>query len=274
MVNNGLYHQKLSKKLNKWNNWEFSKIEFCNQKKINWGPILPRNMLHTGACTNTALLTYLLMVMNLWVASLIFPSPFFFSLMLLLLLLLLYRQRLEMSKPSTIGWSFRMANFVSWHGGILAAASKARRLRYSIDENGGAEVETWRSLHAETQQRWWTEEYWTGHVNEEYTAGLAHQRTTKSAAMTSHRISASRSSYPACVIAEDSRKSFNSIREAFDEKRSICGLPLINDLLPLADKAVLIRQEGISTTAADGLEFVQMEEDRFQFVSTMWIRPD
>ena len=37
---------------------------------------------------------------------------------------------------------------------------------------------------------------------------------------------------------------------------------------------LLYRQEGISTTTADGLKFVQMEEDGFQFVSTMWIRPD
>ena len=134
----------------------------------------------------------------------------------------------SLSKPSTIGWSFRMDHARR----ILTAASKARRLRYSIDENDGSEVATWHSFPAETQQRWWTEEYWTGHVNEEYTAdSLINAQHTKSAAMTSLESQHLEAATQHVSSLKIQGKSFNSIREAFDEKTINSWSSMINDLL-------------------------------------------
>ena len=169
----------------------------------------------------------------------------------------------------------RLAGASDWivHGGVPTAASKARRLWYSIDENDGSKVETWHLFHAETQQRCWTEEYWTDHVNKTYTAGLAHQRTTDQVSgYDVTRISASGSSYPTCVITEYSRKVVQL--DQGDFRRSNDQFMVHHDQQLASEHALLIRQEGIPTTTADGLEFVQMEEDGFQQMSTMWIRPD
>ena len=57
-------------------------------------------------------------------------------------------------------------------------------------------------------------------------------------------------------------KSFNSIRETFDEKTIYAWSTMVDNLLPR--HALLIHQEGISTTTADGLELVQVEEDGFK----------
>ena len=173
----------------------------------------------------------------------------------------------SLSKPSTIGWSFRMdrAQRNSYSCQQSKEATTFHRWKWRLRCWDLAFVSCWNT----TEMMNW----WTGHVNEEYSAGLAHQWTTNQVSgYDVTRISTSGISYPTCVIAEDSREVVQLDQGGFRQKND--QFVVLHDQRLASGKVVLIRQEGIPTTTADGLEFVQMEEDGFQQMSTMWIRPD
>ena len=106
-----------------------------------------------------------------------------------------------------------------------------------------------------------------------YYSELAHQRTTDQVSgYDVTRISASRSSYPTCVMTEDSREVVQLDQGGFRRKND--QYVVYHDQQLASGEAVLIRQEGISTTTVDGLKFVQMEEGSLHGLAPPYLADD
>ena len=156
---------------------------------------------------------------------------------------------------------------------ILAAPNETRRIRNSIYEDDGPEIETQSSIQAETQHRRWSEGYLACHVEQQQhsTRRSHHKAPNQVIGHGGTGIRSPECSDSTCSSTQTPSKIVHSHQRSI---RRIDNLCMVHHVQQSSWRPLRIRQKGIPAAIAYGFEFVSMEKDGVGQMWTVWIGPD